>query len=105
MSTTNEPSLPAGASFVRATPEFDATSTPPGLLRAHQIAEGVWGVLRVLSGTVTFVLEESGDATDIHAGCEHIIAPGVLHHVVLADDAKFLVEFHRVMGRSARPPG
>ena len=56
----------------------------------------MWGLLRVLSGTVTFVLEDSGEDTDISAGGEHVIAPGVAHHVVLADDARFLVEFHRV---------
>lgn len=63
---------------------------------AHQIAEGVWGVLRVRSGTVTFVLEDSGDAVDIGAGGHHIIEPEVRHHVVVADDARFVVEFHRL---------
>lgn len=100
MNSTDQPRLPSDAVFVRSTPEFDATSTPPGLRRAHRIAEGVWGLLRVLEGRVTFVLEDSGEATDIEAGRDQVIAPEVLHHVVVGDDARFLVEFHRVAGEN-----
>ena len=96
VSIADQPHLPAGAVHVRSTPEFDATSTPPGLRRAHQIAEGVWGVLRVLAGTVTFVLEESGTAIAVAAGDHHVIEPESRHHVVVADDARFVVDFHRV---------
>ena len=88
--------LPADAVFVRSTPEFDAASTPDGLRRAHRIADGVWGVLRVLAGSITFVLDESGETTDIGAGGHHVIPPGVPHHVVPSEDARFLVEFHRL---------
>lgn len=96
MSGSDQRGLPPDVVFVRSTPEFDATSTPPGLQREHQIASGVWGLLRVLAGTVTFVLEESGESTEVMAGDEMVIAPEVPHHVVVADDARFLVEFHRL---------
>lgn len=87
--------LPPGSSFVRATPEFDADSVPGGLLRAHRIAEGVWGVLVVSAGTVNYVLEASDSAVSLSAGDRQVIAPGVLHHVEPSPDARFFVEFHR----------
>jgi hemoglobin len=87
--------LPAGLTHVRTTPVFDATSVPEGLRRAHQVAEGVWGVLRVHTGTVTFVDEASGESREVRAGEHQVIAPATLHHVDPADGATFAVEFHR----------
>lgn len=91
----HELELPAGVAHVRTTPTFDAATVPPGLLRAHQVAEGVWGVLRVLAGTVTFVLEATGDRRTLRAGDHQVIQPLALHHVEPGPDARFEVEFHR----------
>ena len=87
--------LPPGARHVRSTPEFTAESVPAGLLRAHRVADGVWGLLRVLSGSVVYVLEEHGDSVTVSAGGAQVIAPGEVHHVEPDDDARFLVEFHQ----------
>jgi tellurite resistance-related uncharacterized protein len=88
-------SLPASVRLERTTPTFTADTVPAGLLRAHRIAPEVWGRLRVEEGTVTFVLESSGESRRVGAGETQVIEPDTLHHVVLEPDAAFVVEFHR----------
>ena len=87
--------LPPGLQHVRTTPVFDEATVPEGLRRAHQIAEGVWGVLRVHAGTVTFVDESSGESREVPAGGSQVIPPATPHHVEPGAGATFSVEFHR----------
>lgn len=92
----NDDGLPAGATLVRTTPEFTAATVPAGLLRAHRVADDVWGLLKVRAGTVIYVLEDTGTAVTVDAGSQQVIEPGLLHHVDLSPDARFVVEFHRI---------
>ena len=87
--------LPDGLTLARTTPRFDTTNVPAGLLAAHRVAEGVWGVLRVADGQVTFVLEEPGARRVLRAGDHQVIEPDVAHHVELGPDAAFAVEFYK----------
>ncbi len=90
----DHPDLPAGAELVRTTDEFTPETMPAGLRRAHRTATGVWGRLRVLSGSIEFTFE--GDAPSTHrvaAGEEQIIPPDVPHSVAPAADARFVVDF------------
>jgi len=91
----SESGLPDGVEWARTTPELTASTVPAGLLRAHRVAPGVWGVLRVLDGTVTFVEEATGATRDLAAGESQVIPPEVLHHVEPGPAARFVVEFHR----------
>lgn len=87
--------LPGGVSLVRTTPTFTAGTVPAGLLRAHQVAPGVWGRLRVDAGTVIYVQETTGERRSLAAGETQVIEPEALHHVELGPGARFAVEFHR----------
>ncbi|MFW2380452.1 MAG: DUF1971 domain-containing protein [Acidimicrobiales bacterium] len=88
--------LPDGLVLARTTPVFDRSNVPAGLLRAHQVAEGVWGRLVVHEGTVTFVFEDDPDhPRHGDRGDRIVIPPGRPHHVELDDSAAFAVEFHR----------
>lgn len=87
--------LPADLTLVRTTSEFSVGSVPAGLLRAHRVAEGVWGLLRVRDGTVVFVAEETGEARTLTPGDAQVVPPGVIHHVELDEAARFVLEFHR----------
>lgn len=87
-------SLPGSVRLVRTTPTFTDATVPAGLLRAHRIAAGVWGRLRVEEGTVTFVLEASGESRSLGAGETQVIEPDTPHHVVVEPGAVFAVEFH-----------
>ena len=87
--------LPEGLEHVRTTPAFTAESVPSGLRRAHQVAAGVWGVLVVDQGHVTFVVEATGATRRLEAGERQVIRPEVEHHVEPGSDARFHLEFHR----------
>lgn len=87
--------LPADVKQVRATPEFSAETVPDGLLSAHRVAQDVWGLLCVREGTVTFVVEDTGDSRALAAGDTQVIEPGVTHHVEPGTRARFVVEFYR----------
>jgi tellurite resistance-related uncharacterized protein len=88
--------LPDGLTLVRVTDVFDADTVPAGLRRAHRVAVGVWGVLRVEAGAVRFVWEdEVGMPLDLVAGDSAVIEPDRLHHVEPGPDARFSVAFHR----------
>ncbi len=88
--------LPDGLELQRVTDVFDAESVPRGLLRAHQIAQGVWGRLVVVAGTVHFVWEDDPDhPVRLATGDSVVVPPLRRHHVELGDDARFSVEFHR----------
>lgn len=88
--------LPDGLVLQRVTEEFTADSVPKGLLRAHRIAEGVWGLIKVREGTLTFVEETHPITTTVlHGGDEQVVQPGVPHHVEPGRDARFAIEFYR----------
>lgn len=87
--------LPADVSRVRETPEFSAESVPPGLLRAHRIAAGVWGRLRVIEGSVVFVAEDGPESRRLTAPASQVIEPELPHHIEPSADARFVVEFYR----------
>jgi tellurite resistance-related uncharacterized protein len=90
-------SLPDDVELERTTPELTAQSVPPGLLRAHRVARGVWGRLRVLEGGLRFVWEADGEEAGIElaAGDAVVIPPEVAHHVEPGPTCRFVVEFHR----------
>ena len=86
--------LPEGLVLRRTTDTFDNETVPKGLLRAHRVAPGTWGRLRVLSGRIDFVFEDQADSPmSTPAGGHVVIPPDCLHHVVLTEPATFVVEF------------
>lgn len=96
--------LPDGLELVRTTAVFDNGTVPAGLLRAHRVAEGVWGRLVVHTGTVTFVFEDEPDRpVTVVAGDEVVIPPARPHHVELPEPATFAVEFHRAPSAPPSP--
>ena len=87
--------MPSGLRHVRTTPQFTHESTPDGLRRAHRVATGVWGRLKVSGGHVDFVFEDDGDTPIPVAAGEHIdIPPDTAHHVVTHPGCQFVVEFY-----------
>lgn len=91
--------LPEGVTLERRTTDFDADSTPTGLLRAHRVATGVWGRVQVTAGTLLFVFEPTDDAAAesilVSAGENLVIPPDVRHHVEPDPGVEFHVEFHK----------
>lgn len=91
--------LPVGVEHARTTDRFDQDNHPAGLLRAHRVANGVWGRLVVEDGALDFVFED--DADNPITATPHrpvVIPPGRLHHVEFTGPVSFAIEFHREVG-------
>lgn len=98
--------LPDGLDHVRTTDTFDNATVPAGLLRAHRVADGVWGNLVVHTGTVAFVFDDEPEhPITARAGDTVAIPPARQHHLELDGPATFAVEFHRVPAEPAPEPG
>lgn len=88
--------IPEGFVLARTTDVFDNATVPAGLLKAHRVADSVWGRLVVRSGSVRFVFEDEPDAAAVvKAGETLVIPPARLHRVELDGSATFAVEFYR----------
>ncbi len=104
--------LPDGLTLQRSTDVFTDESVPDGLRRAHRVATGVWGRLRVLDGALRFVWEPTqptdvggighvdggidvAEPVELVAGDSVVIPPDTPHRVEPAPGCRFLVEFHR----------
>lgn len=88
-------SLPDGLQPYRETPVFSAETVPPGLTRDHSTKAGVWGVIHVLSGQVTYRIKASDEEIVLVPGKDGIVEPEALHSVALAHGATFRVVFWR----------
>lgn len=86
--------MPPGLQVVTTAGPFDAGSIPAGLRRNHRVAEGRWGLLRVLSGSLEVSLETAqAGAVTLHAGESQALPPGVPHAVTVADTVTLVVDF------------
>lgn len=102
----SQPDLPPHLEHVRTTEPFDNTTVPPGLLRAHRVADGVWARLVVHAGTVTFVFDDDADHPVLLAAGQSVTIPPVRqHHVELGEPATFSVEFYRAPSTPRPAPG
>ena len=74
--------LPDGLVIVRTAGPFDESTLPAGLRRNHRVANGTWGLLRVITGEAHFTMQtEPLSERDLYAGDLQPIPPGVLHAV------------------------
>lgn len=88
--------LPPDVSSYKRTPEFDETSVPAGLLKAHQTKAGIWGKIVVLSGSLQYTILEPGVEEIVLTPDHHgVVEPTVLHEVAPIGEEKFYVEFYR----------
>ena len=88
--------LPDDLQVVRTTDVWDEHTLPAALRRAHRVASGTWGRLRVQHGRLRFVADTQ-PPLDVVVDPEtpQAIPPDVEHHVDPLGDVGFFVEFLR----------
>jgi tellurite resistance-related uncharacterized protein len=85
---------PEGLVVVRSAGTFDETTLPAGLSRAHQVPAGTWGLLRVLDGSVDFVMETSPHLERrLDTGDAQPIPPEVRHRLRLRGPVRLRIDF------------
>ncbi|MBA4013289.1 MAG: tellurite resistance protein [Phenylobacterium sp.] len=81
----------------RRTPEFDADTTPPGLLGEHNTKAGVWGRIQVIEGALLYrVTDPRRQAVERLLTPDEppgVVEPEIKHHVALTGPVRFYVEF------------
>jgi tellurite methyltransferase len=88
--------LPPDAAAFQRTPEFTESTVPAALLADHATKPGVWGVLHVTAGQLTYLVEPPiAREALVEAGQAAVIVPEVKHRVHCDGPARFFVEFHR----------
>ena len=78
----------------RSTPIFTNDTLPAALRRAHCTKANVWGVLRVIKGSLLYGIEETGDQQIIHAPQSVIIQPQQLHFVEPQAEMEMQIDFY-----------
>ncbi|MDO9420310.1 MAG: DUF1971 domain-containing protein [Herminiimonas sp.] len=80
--------------FYKATPIFDQSTLPEKLRKSHQTKIGTWGVIRVLEGSVCYVIDDTGDIQILTSVCSGLVLPEQRHHVETMGDMRMRVEFY-----------
>ena len=86
--------LPAGLEIYARTPDFTHLTIPAELTADHALAEGVWGVLRVLEGAVTYIAATRFWPASVGAGTMVVVEPQLAHRLQLCGPTRFFIEFH-----------
>jgi len=84
--------LPADLVVRRTTAVWDEHTMPAALRRAHRVASGTWGRIRVADGSLRFVAQ-TDPVTDVVVEAEQAIPPDVEHHVEPIGPTRFSVDF------------
>lgn len=91
---TDRPSaLPDSVAAYNQSPVFTQDTVPAALLHDHATKEGVWGVLHVISGTLTYNVPSTGEKQILDAGATALIYPAVPHRVAPMGEVSFYIEF------------
>ena len=87
--------LPVNVKPTRKTPEFNESSVPAGLLKAHKTKEGVWGKIVIVEGSLRYTITEPElEVLTLDANVPGIIEPNVLHEVDPIGSVRFFVQFY-----------
>lgn len=78
----------------RSTPVFANETLPDALRRAHSTKLGVWGLLKVLKGSIRYVIAECGEEQVVDAPGTVVIVPQQLHYVEPLGQMEMQVEFY-----------
>jgi len=87
--------LPVGLTAYKKTPVFTQETIPKGFRKAHSTKQGTWGLIKVISGQVNYVVDYLDDKTlklDQHA--HGVISPQMEHHLEVIGDVELYVEFY-----------
>ena len=86
--------FPEGLAPYKATPRFDETGIPQGLLKNHSTKEGTWGVIHVLQGELIYkVFEPVEKELKLNVSNKGVVVPALLHCVKPNGSVLFFIEF------------
>ncbi len=87
--------LPENVASYSRTTEFDENTVPAKLLQDHSTKPDVWGVIRIISGSLRYTIPSRREEIVLTAQRCGIVEPEVLHHVKPIGSVIFYIEFYR----------
>lgn len=87
--------LPDGVTAYKRTPVFDQDNLPDAFEHAHQTKSGVWAIIHVLEGQLTYTTFSPHLDLILGPDTPGIVHPGQLHKVQPHGKVRFFVEFYR----------
>ena len=78
----------------RSTAVFDETTLPDALRREHRTKAGVWGVIRVLEGSLRLELGDGGEARILTSDRPGVVMPEQVHRVEPMGRMRMQVDFY-----------
>ncbi len=88
--------LPENLSAYKKTPEFDESSVPEGLLKAHRTRAGTWGKIVILEGSLRYTINEpEREVVMLDKDYFGIVEPEIFHEVSPLGKVRFHIEFYR----------
>lgn len=97
--TATTASLPEGLECHKRTDTFTEETVPKALLNDHSTKGGVWGLIKVESGSLSYRVtdprREPFETVLTPEGTPGIVEPTILHHVAPIGPVRFHVEFYR----------
>lgn len=88
--------LPNNLEAYKRTPEFNESSVPKGLLKAHQTKQGVWGKIVILEGELEYSINsENNEVLVLSSDKYGVVEPEVFHQIKPVGKVSFYIEFYR----------
>lgn len=88
--------LPKRVSAYKKTAVFTQDTVPKALLNNHQTKAGVWGVIHVLSGQLSYCIDDEkcdSETVMLDKQTLGIVEPQISHYVTPVGEVAFYVEF------------
>lgn len=80
--------------YYATTPVFDQHTLPEKLRTSHLTKVGTWGIIRVLEGSVRYVIDDTGETQILTTNRPGIVLPEQRHHVESHGNMRMRVEFY-----------
>lgn len=88
--------LPVNVTSYKKTPDFDESSIPKDLLKAHQTKEGVWAKISVSDGKLEYKINEpESEMVILDKNKYGVVEPMILHDIKVVGEVRFDVEFYK----------
>jgi tellurite resistance-related uncharacterized protein len=91
---TVPPASPSGSVPYKRTPVFDENTLPAGLRREHRTGPGVWGVIRVFSGRLSYRVFDPASKVILEPGHPGLVLPDQAHCVEPLGPMQMQIEFY-----------
>lgn len=90
--------IPDTFTHYKSTAVFTGDSVPAAIQRGHTTADGVWGRIRILEGSLLYRITDARVPPEevlLTPGHPGVVEPLIEHEVQVVGPVRFQIDFHR----------